>query len=313
MLRYYLLKRILPAVRKNIPFCNETFSDQINTEYHAHWQSKTYPFIDRLAMTITPGMLTLIPDTELAGLLSRKYRGNRKINYSLTRRASIKDIIESLHIPHTEVHSIKLNNREISFTHIPKDGETIFLHAFSAGTDVTCPTLLRPDALPTAAFIVDINVGKLARLLRMSGIDTVYNPHWQEEEVAELAAASRRILLSRNHDLLCRKCIAWGHLVRAEDPEKQLAEVLTLFGLHDAVKPFSRCLQCNTLLQPVEKSAILHRLEPLTRKYYHHFHTCPDCERIYWRGSHHKRMEELINRVCCASPTTRNTSVKPPD
>ena len=72
---------------------------------------------------------------------------------------------------------------------------------------------------------------------------------------------------------------------------------MTLFGLHDAIKPFSRCLQCNALLKPVDKSAILHRLEPLTRKYYRKFHACPDCDQIYWRGSHHKRMEGLIERI----------------
>ncbi len=246
---------------------------------------------------MTPGTLTLILDEELTALLSRRYRGKKKIDYPLTRRASIKDIIEALHIPHTEVDTIVHKDREISFSHIPEAGESIILHAFSPGTDVTRSTLLRPDPLLRTSFMVDINIGKLARLLRMSGIDTLYDPQWQEKDLADLAVADRRILLSRNRDLLRRKCILWGHLVRAEQPEKQLAEVITLFGLHDAIQPFSRCLQCNTLLQPVEKSAIVHRLEPLTRKYYRKFHLCPDCEQIFWRGSHHKRMEELIKRV----------------
>jgi uncharacterized protein with PIN domain len=246
---------------------------------------------------MTAETLTLIPDEKLAALLPRKYRGKKEIDYPLIRRASIKDIIESLHIPHTEVDSIFHKDTEISFSHIPEAGESFFLHSFSSGTDVSRPTLLRPDPLLTTSFMVDINVGKLARLLRMSGIDTLYDPQWQEKDLADLAAADRRILLSRNRDLLRRKCILWGHLVRAEQPEKQLAEIITLFGLHDAIKPFSRCLQCNTLLQPVKKSAILHRLEPLTRKYYRKFHVCPDCEQIYWRGSHHKRMKELIERV----------------
>ena len=246
---------------------------------------------------MTAGTLTLFPDEVLTALLSRKYRGKREIAYPLTRRASIKDIIEALYIPHTEISTIFQNDTEISFSHIPEAGERIFLHSFSPGTDVTLPTLLRPDPLPTTSFLVDINVGKLARLLRMSGIDTVYDPQWQEKEIAELAAADRRILLSRNRDLLRRKSILWGHLVRAEQPERQLAEIMTLFGLHDAIQPFSRCLQCNAMLQPVKKSAILHRLEPLTRKYYRKFHVCPDCEQIFWRGSHHKRMEELIERV----------------
>lgn len=246
---------------------------------------------------MTSRILTLFLDEKLTMLLSRKYRGKKEIDYPLTRRASIKDIIEALHIPHTEISSIFLNDTEISFSHIPAAGEKLLLHSFSPGTDVTRPTLLRPDPLPTTSFIVDINVGKLARLLRMSGINTLYDPQLQEKDLARLAADDRRILLSRNRDLLRRKSILWGHLVRAEQPEKQLTEVMTLFELHDAIQPFSRCLQCNALLEPVEKSAILHRLEPLTKKYYRKFHICPDCEQIFWRGSHHKQMEELIKRV----------------
>ncbi len=246
---------------------------------------------------MTSRIITLFLDEELTTLLSRKNRGKKEIDYPLTRRASIKDIIEALHIPHTEISSISHNDTEINFSHIPEAGERILLHSFSPGTDVTRPTLLRPDPLPTTSFIVDINVGKLARLLRMSGIDTLHDPQLLEKEIAEMAVTNRRILLSRNRDLLYRKSILWGHLVRAEQPEKQLAEVMTLFGLRDAIQPFNRCLQCNALLQPVEKSAILHRLEPLTRKYYRKFHVCPDCEQIFWRGSHHKRMEELIKRV----------------
>ena len=246
---------------------------------------------------MTSRIITLFLDEELTTLLSRKNRGKKEIDYPLTRRASIKDIIEALHIPHTEISSISQNDTEISFSHIPEAGERLLFHSFYPGTDVTRPTLLRPDPLPTTSFIVDINVGKLAKLLRMSGIDTLYDPQLQEKDIARLAAADRRILLSRNRDLLRRKCILWGHLVRAEQPEKQLAEVMTLFGLHDAIQPFSRCLQCNALLQPVEKSAILHRLEPLTRIYYQKFHVCPGCEQIFWQGSHHKRMEELIKRA----------------
>lgn len=217
--------------------------------------------------------------------------------YPLTRRASIKDIIEALHIPHTEIGSIVHQDAEISFFHIPEPGERLALFSFSPGTDVTMPTRLRPNPLQKTAFMVDINVGKLARLLRMCGIDTRYEPELNEADLAEQVVTNRRILLSRNRDLLQRKIITWGHLVRAEQPEEQLAEVITLYGLEEAIKPFSRCLECNALLQPVEKTAILHRLEPLTKKYYQTFRICSDCNQIYWRGSHHQRMDTLMQRM----------------
>ncbi len=242
-------------------------------------------------------MLTLHFDGALQQLLPREYRSKGRVEYPLTRRASIKDIIESLHIPHTEIFTITGGNRELSFSHVPGAGEKISLHAFPNGVDVTQPTFLRPTPLPEAAFSVDINVGRLARLLRMAGLNTWYDTKLTEKELAGQSAAHGRILLSRNRDLLQRKCITWGRLVRAEMPEQQLTEIISLYGLHRHIAPFSRCLECNALLQSVDKSAIVDRLEPLTRKYYHRFKRCPDCNRIYWQGSHHHRMQKIITRL----------------
>lgn len=241
--------------------------------------------------------LTLDLDKGLQQLLARTLGNENRIVYPLTRRASIKDIIESLHIPHTEVGAIVLNGAEKPFHHIPAAGEHLVLYSFPAGTDVTRPTVLRPEPLTACTFMVDINVGKLARLLRMAGIDTRYDPQQSEADLALHAVADNRILLSRNRDLLRRKIITWAHLVRAEQPEEQLLEVITLFGLQEMIRPFSRCLECNTMLEPVRKSAVLHRLEPLTRKYYHIFRRCPDCDRIYWQGSHQQHMGETMEQV----------------
>jgi uncharacterized protein with PIN domain len=242
-------------------------------------------------------MLTLKFDHQLQELLPRRYRSHVDIHYPLDRRASIKDIVESLHIPHTEIGSIEREGEELSFTYIPEAGEVFELHSLPVGTDVTRQTFLRPQPLSAPVFMVDINVGKLASLLRMVGIDTWYYPELAEAELARQAAAHDRILLSRNRDLLRRKIITWGHLVRAEQPEDQLVEIIILYGLQGVLNPFSRCLECNTLLRPVDKSAILHQLEPLTIKYYHQFKRCPDCGRIYWRGSHHRHMQELMTRI----------------
>jgi hypothetical protein len=78
----------------------------------------------------------------------------------------------------------------------------------------------------------------------------------------------------------------FGRLVRAVQPEEQLIETLKFFGLTGPFRLFSRCLLCNQTLQPIAKAAIAHRLEPKTKRYFNTFKTCPECNRIYWRGSH---------------------------
>ena len=242
-------------------------------------------------------ILTLDLDAELRPLLARAYRGRDPVGYHLERRASIKDILEAIGLPHTEIGAILGRECQYSFAHIPEPGQRLRIRAVQPGLDVTRPTLLRPEPLPAFRFLVDINVGKLARLLRMAGLDTNYEPGLSDGELAALAGTGPYILLSRNRELLKRKEVVHGRLIRAGQPEEQLFEVIDLYDLSDALKPFCRCLACNTLLLPVQKKTILDRLEPLTRKYYHRFKICPGCGRIYWQGSHHAHMMRLVRRI----------------
>ena len=243
---------------------------------------------------MTSPVLDLRFHGNLRELLRPRHRNRDSVAYPLNRRASIKDIIESLRIPHTEIGRIVAGGRERDLGWIPEQPATVHVFPLADGHDPTRPTLLRPEPVSGIRFLVDVNVGKLATLLRMAGFDAASVPELDQGELAGKAVSEKRILLSRNRDLLRRSQVVHGHLVRAEQPEDQLAEILTLYGLTGKTRPFSRCLRCNTLLDPVEKTAILHRLEPLTRKYYHRFRICPHCRRIYWRGSHHRRMAQLF-------------------
>ncbi|EFI33559.1 protein of unknown function DUF82 [Desulfonatronospira thiodismutans ASO3-1] len=211
------------------------------------------------------------------------------LEYVLQRRASIKDIIEALGVPHTEVGEIIADEREAGFDHIPSPGEKIVVRSVEAPVDVASSTRLRPEAWPETRFIADVNVGKLAMLLRMLGQDTLWDNSYSDRQVAVLAARERRIVLSRDRGLLKRKEIMHGRLIRACNPDDQLREVARIYGL-DLTCSFSRCLRCNQVLEPVPKSEIIQRLKPRTRKYFDYFEICPGCERIYWRGSHWEKM-----------------------
>ncbi|NOX79827.1 MAG: hypothetical protein GXP57_01815 [Deltaproteobacteria bacterium] len=141
---------------------------------------------------------------------------------------------------------------------------------------------------------MDVNVGKLARLLRMAGFDTLYDRCWKDDKLVALCCRERRILLTRDLGLLQRKQVEFGRYIRALGPSEQLLEVIGLLGLERHVVPFSRCMVCNCPLQPIAKEKINHRLQPLTRKYYNSFSRCPGCRRIYWPGSHLDGMRQLL-------------------
>ncbi len=231
----------------------------------------------------------------LQNLLRHGTKGET-IEYRLARRASVKDIVESLGIPHTEIGAIRVDGRETDFGFIPESGQRIRVSEIAMPFDVTRPAKLRPEPLPAVKFVVDVNVGRLAALLRLTGFNAAYENGLRDNQIAALARREGRIVLSKNRALMKRSKIVFGRLVRAVQPEDQLIETLQFFGLTGPYRLFSRCLRCNQPLQPVAKTAILHRLEPKTKQYFNTFKTCPNCARIYWRGSHCEAMVTKLER-----------------
>ena len=217
-----------------------------------------------------------------------------ELSYPLERRASIKDIAESLGVPHTEIHSIQADDRPAGFDLIPSPGQSVHLHPATAPLDPLVPQPLRPEPLPALRFLADANVGRLATLLRVLGFDTASARRVSDAELADQAQREQRFVLSRDRGLLKRKAIVWGRLIRANHPREQLGEVLGFLGLMPPFAAFSRCVRCNVPLAGVAKADVLHRLEPKTRLYYHEFHQCPACGRVYWPGSHHAAMLDWV-------------------
>lgn len=224
----------------------------------------------------------------------KKRRHNSPIFCALNRKTTIKDIIESYGVPHTEVGQIMADGVAMNFDWYPENNHTIKISHIVPPFDVYRPSLLRQTPIGAIKFIVDVNVGRLAQLLRLIGMDTAYIPEALDAEIADKAARERRIVLTKDVGLLKRKCIVFGKFVRAIHPEEQLKEVVDFFGLQGPFSPFSRCLLCNGPIADVAKETVIHRLEPKTILYYHTFRRCQVCGQIYWRGSHYDRLASLL-------------------
>jgi len=233
----------------------------------------------------------------LPGLLKKKIRGKSLVSYALNRRTSVKDVCESLGIPHPEVDLITANNITVGFDYILCPRDYIEITPISAKTDFLKFSYLRVASLTEYRFIVDVNVAKLARWLRLLGFDAMYENGFNDDELAKISGDSKRILLTKDCNLLKRKNVVFGHLVREDDPEKQIIEIVTLYNLQHKIQPYTRCLRCNGILGYVDKKDIDHLLEPLTRKYYDTFHQCRQCQQVYWHGSHRSKIEKDLQAV----------------
>jgi len=198
---------------------------------------------------------------------------------------SIKHLVESLGVPHPEIGRVQINGQEGSLDTITQDVDHIQIHPIQNG----CPIEPR--------FLLDGHLGRLAAYLRMLGFDCLYRNDYEDQEIAEILQNEERILLTRDRRLLMRKAVVHGYCPRSLDSLTQLTEVIRRFDLLQWIAPFHRCLRCNHLLETVPKEAVLDRLEPLTKLYFDEFHICPNCQQIYWKGSHYERMQEIVEKL----------------
>lgn len=237
---------------------------------------------------------------ELNDFLPRDQR-RVSFDYVFDRRASIKDVIEALGVPHTEVDLVLVNGESVDFSYIVQHGDRISVYPVFEALDISPLVRVRPRPLRSPRFVADGHLGRLARYLRLLGFDTLYRNDYQDAELACIAHEQRRILLTRDRNLLKRKIVIRGCFIRESDPLQQLIALFKRLDLYRAARPYHRCVNCNGRLKSVDKAAIAHRLPPKTRRYFERFKMCERCERLFWQGSHYPRMSRLVQQIL--SPT----------
>jgi len=233
---------------------------------------------------------------ELNDFLAPGYRGTG-FDHQFDRRASIKDMIEALGVPHTEVELILVNGESVDFSYLVHDGDRISVYPMFESLDISPLLRVRRRPLRRPRFVVDGHLGRLARYLRLMGFDTLWRNDFRDPELAEISSREERTLLTRDRGLLKRRIVTHGCYIHHDRPRDQLRELFARLDLHALVRPYSRCAHCNGLLQEVDKAAIAARLAPKTRRYYEHFRQCIDCGQIYWQGSHFTRMHQLVEET----------------
>lgn len=210
---------------------------------------------------------------------------------------TVKDVLEAMGVPHTEVDLILVNGDPVDFAHRPSVGDRIAAYPMFEALDVGATERLRPVPLRDPRFVVDVNLGRLARLLRVLGFDVWWSSDADDAALADISLSQQRILLTRDRGLLKRRAITHGLFVHSEHPEEQTLEVIRRLDLRERLAPLTRCLQCNGPLATVSKDQVADQLEPLTRRYYDEFSRCTDCGKIYWAGTHYARLVGLVQRL----------------
>jgi uncharacterized protein with PIN domain len=213
------------------------------------------------------GMRRLQVEPQLRFLLPVRHR-HGDLTIAVEPTDSLVHVVESVGIPHTEFE-------------LAVDGDVIQVRARS-----------RPQPIRAARFLLDVHLGRLARHMRLLGLDTAYRNDADDDELVVQAGAEQRVLLTQDRGLLRRRALADAAYVRGSRADVQLADVLDRFA--PPLAPWSRCPACNGNLEPVGKDEVNHLLEPGTRRTYEDFSRCRACGRPYWRGAHAERLDAIV-------------------
>jgi len=228
-------------------------------------------------------------------------RRKRPFEYLFRGNPSVKDAIEALGVPHVEIDLILVNSQSVDFLFKLHDGDSVSVYPVFESIDITPVIRLRDKPLRETKFIADVHLGKLTRHLRLYGFDTHYEPGISDSEIIDHSLQDKRIILTRDRGLLKNRQVTRGYWIRSAYPAEQIKELFVRFSLKTNINPFTRCMECNSILTDTGKEEISVRLLPKTRQYYDKFKECPGCGRIYWNGSHYesmkKNIEEMLNDI----------------
>jgi len=150
-------------------------------------------------------------------------------------------------------------------------------------------------------FIVDHNVGKMAKWLRMMGYDTLFFNGRDDSSMVAIALAQGRIILTRDSGIVKRRLVTRGRLkavlIEGDRIEAQMKQVIESLGLDIRFKPFSICLECNQPLEERSRQQVQDRVPPYVFKTQQQYMECPACGRIYWRGTHWQAMNRKLEQL----------------
>lgn len=234
---------------------------------------------------------------ELNDFLAPNLR-KRTFDHDFDGTPSVKDRIEALGVPHTEVDLILVDGKSIGFGHRLHGGERVAVYPVFESFEIGEVTRLRPAPLREPRFILDVHLGRLAAYLRLLGFDSLYRDHIDDETIIEIAVNERRIVLTRDTGLLKNGRVTHGAFIHATRPLKQVREVVGRFQLDSRIRPFSRCMKCNGTLESVATGKIRPGEVPDdVRTRFRSLKRCRHCRRFYWKGGHFERMRRRLDAI----------------
>ncbi len=219
--------------------------------------------------------------------------GRQSLELTFELKPSVKDLIESKGIPHTAIFRLEINGKEEFFDYNLQDGDQVTAYPFEeTDSDQWEPIFLRPSA-----FIADVHLGKLAKSLRLLGFDTSFDNNWDDPSIIRQSNQQRRMILTRDIEMLKNGKARYGYWIRSTDPDEQIRELFNRFSLANNIHPFSRCMKCNGKLCKVPLDHVQDKVPPKVKNWHSDFWECDSCGQVYWQGSHFEKLNKKVEEL----------------
>ena len=233
---------------------------------------------------------------ELNDFLSPRRR-KKDFQVGFKGRESVKDMIEALGVPHTEVDLILVNGKSVDFGYIIQHGDRISVYPIFESLNIKDVTRLREVPLRQTRFIADINIRDIVKYMRALGLDVCYDASLSPREIIRISKRENRTILTKSRKLLKFRNVTHGIFIRPGTTVEQIRGIIDYLSLRALIEPFSRCLQCNIPLVGVSKDRILDRIPAKTREFYDEYSYCTACDRIYWKGTHYMNIKKVVDEI----------------
>jgi uncharacterized protein len=238
---------------------------------------------------------------ELADFLARSRRGVA-FEQEVGERRSVKDLIESIGVPHCEVFAVLVDGESVAFDRAVAGGERIAVYPRFSEFDATGLATAGDPYPADARFVLDGHLGRLAAYLRALGFDVAWDRDADDETIARIGRDEDRVVLTRDVGLLKRSAVRHGRFVRATAPREQVAEIVRVFRLADRTAPFTRCLRCNSPLADATRDDVRDLVPSSVLERFDRFRVCPSCGRAFWRGTHHDHLASVLSPYLSSAP-----------
>ena len=233
---------------------------------------------------------------ELNDFLPLEYR-RLSFTHAFDGTPAVKDRIESLGVPHTEVDLILIDGDAVTFAHKLNGGERVAVYPMFESFELADANRLRPHPLREPRFVLDVHLGRLAAYLRLLGFDCLYRNDYNDDELLAISQTEHRTVLTRDTGLLKRAALTHGAFLHAIDPRQQLREVLDRFQLETRIAPFAHCARCNGAVEHLPSDQAAASVPAGIARRQCDFSRCRDCGQVYWPGSHLTRLRQRLAEV----------------